>query len=185
MYLRFFRFAGLAGAIALLVSLPNESLAQAAKVSVEELTKVSTSVVHGHTTKIESYWTKDKRYIMTDITIRVEGVLKGSTPSETVVTIPGGRVGSTLYEVSDMPIFVEGEEIVVFFWDHPSGTTTVTGGVNGKLPIYRDIATGRKVVLGSSELFKSEAAGKVDQNAPRANLSLEEFKARIREIDAR
>ncbi|GMQ82530.1 MAG: hypothetical protein BMS9Abin05_1984 [Rhodothermia bacterium] len=185
MLIRVFRHACFAGLFALLFSFSRDTVAQSLKVTVEDLADVSTSVVHGKTTRVHSYWTQDKRYIMTDVTIQVDGAMKGSALSETVVTIPGGRVGSTLYEVSDMPVFVEGEEVVVFVWEYPSGTRTVTGGMKGKLTVVDDPVSSRKIVLGANELFNPAPAAKTDLSAPRTNMSLDEFSKRIKEIGER
>ena len=155
------------------------------RVTVEDLANVSTSVVHGKTTRIHSYWTQDKRYIMTDVTIQVDGAMKGSAASETVITIPGGRVGSTLYEVSDMPVFVEDEEVVVFVWQHPSGTKMVAGGMKGKLTVVDDKVFNRKIVLGAYKLFNATPAAKTDLTVPPAIMSLDEFRRRIKDIGDR
>lgn len=177
--------AGLVVCITLVLFPVQTISAQVAQVSVDELTKLSTSVVHGTAEKIRSYWTDDEKFIMTDVVLRVEGAIKGSGVSETTVTIPGGRVGSRAYEVSDMPVFVEGEEVVVFTWQLPSGETTVTGGVQGKFTVVEDRDTREKVVLGSSGLFKTEVLEKAGKVETSPELSLDDFRRRIKEIDER
>lgn len=185
MFLRFLRCACFAGLFALLISFSRDTAAQTKRVSVDELARASTSVVHGRITSVRSFWTDDKHYIMTEVTIRVDDALRGSAPSETILTIPGGRVGSTLYEISDMPVFVEGEEVVVFVWEHPSGKKLVTGGIQGKLTVVEDQVSRRKMVLGVRELFNPEVAGKVgDQPVPK-EMALDEFTRRIKEIGQR
>ena len=45
-----------------------------------------------------------------------------------------------------MPIFQEGEEVLVFLWKHPSGKNLVTGALQGKISLVKDKRTGKKIV---------------------------------------
>lgn len=178
----------LAGVAVILMAGDSFSFAQLAKVSIDEMTGASTSIVHARTSSVRSYWTENEKYIMTDITLEVESALKGSASSRTVVTIPGGRVGSTLYEVSDMPVFVEGEEVVVFVWRRPDGFSTVTGGVMGKLTVVNDRENNIRMVVGLSEfadpdktehrLSDPNDGAEVDDNVP-IRISLDDLKRKI------
>ena len=62
-----------------------------------------------------------------------------------------------LYEVSDMPSFTEGEECVVFLSKHSSGRNLVTGAVQGKIKVYKDPNTGKRLV---NRPVKEEASAK-------------------------
>lgn len=185
--LRFLHRTAVSGLFTLLFVLPPISSAQIADVSGADLTRVSTEVVHARTTQVESYWSQDGRYILTDVSLQIQGSLKGNAPEAQVVTIPGGRVGSTAYEVSDMPVFVEGEEIVLFVWENASGQRTVTGGARGKLSVVTDRQTNQKMVLGAKELFKEKGAAKTEpgdeaDDAARPPMSLDELRQRIEAI---
>ena len=68
-----------------------------------------------------SFWNDKHDKIFTRVKISVDMTIKGESSNEKVILIPGGRVGNIIYEVSDMPVFAEGEETVVFLWQHPSG----------------------------------------------------------------
>ena len=128
--------------------LPATCTAQVKKMSAEELTTESTSILYGKCTKMESAWTEDKSMILTKVTVVPELYLKGNLGSEVTITVPGGRVGDIIYEVSEMPAFQKGEEVFAFIWQHPSGMNLVTGGYQGKLKIQTDAKTGRKTIPG-------------------------------------
>ena len=130
----------------LLSLLTNDALSQVCKVSIKELTLESTAIVVGKCTKKESFWNDKHTQILTEVKIQTGESIKGSPGSEVVITIPGGRVGNTIYEVSDMPIFQEGEEVLVFLWKHPSGKNLVTGALQGKISLVKDKRTGKKIV---------------------------------------
>jgi hypothetical protein len=72
--------------------------------------------------------------------------MKGNLGAEAVITVPGGQVGDILYEVSEMPVFIEGEELVAFTWKNPAGKNLVTGGYQGKMKIEKDSKTGKRMV---------------------------------------
>lgn len=146
----------LASLTAVLCIVPSESVAQAAKATLKELTETSHAIVRGKCEKKESYWNDSHTKIFTSVTIRTIESIKGNPGAETVVTIPGGQVGSTIYEVSDMPSFIEGEEMLVFLWNHPSGKTLVTGALQGKLKVLEENSTGQYVVQGARFLIEGE-----------------------------
>ncbi len=161
---------------------PAESSAQLLKASLEDLTKASTSIVHGETVQVRSFWTSDNRYIMTEATIQVEETVRGMASTSIVVTIPGGRVGNTEYEVSDMPVFSEGEEVVVFVSRHSSGSNMVVGGVQGKLGVASSQEGGTRMVSGVGNWFESDNLTRPDEESDNVqSVALDELKRRIKE----
>ena len=126
-----------------------ESNAQVKEMSAEELTNESTAVLYGKCSKIKSEWNETKDIIFTYVKVVPEEYIKGNLGSEAVIAVPGGRVGDIIYEVSDMPIFIEGEEIVAFIWTNPAGKNLVTGGYQGKMKIEKDKKTGKRMVSGA------------------------------------
>jgi len=128
--------------------LPATCKAQVKKMTAEELTKESTSILYGKCTRMESAWTEDKSMILTRVTVVPEFYLKGNLGSEVTITVPGGQVGDIIYEVSEMPSFQKGEVVFAFIWQNPSGMNLVTGGYQGKLKIHVDARTGKKTIQG-------------------------------------
>lgn len=177
-------FAQVATLLVLVLLLPLRPAAgQVQKASLDELVGLSTSVVLGQCTQKQSFWNEGRTKIFTEVTVRVDELVKGESPAETVITIPGGRVGNTIYEVSDMPVFVEGEEVLVFLWQHPSGKELVTGAAQGVFSVVKDEVTGRRVVPGMLPLLQEEkAAGKSGVAGPPAvaKIAVEDAVAAIR-----
>lgn len=135
-------------ALLLVLFLPS-SLAQVQTMSTQQLAEQSSAVVLGTCGRTESYWVDGNSKIFTRVKIRGQQFLKGDLGAETEITVPGGRIGNIVYEVTDMPVFREGEEVLVFVWRHPTGNQLVMGGAQGKLSVKTDKATGRKIIHGA------------------------------------
>jgi len=160
--------------------------AQTLRISLDALSEASDAV------KTESFWNADRSAILTRVVIGVDQRLAGSSGPEQDLIVPGGQVGEYLHEVSDMPVFTEGEEVVVFLTQHSSGVTIVTGGWQGKLEIVEDPETGARRVIGGAHLFdedlKARGPGEileqgVDVERVRKTLPIEEFVRRVKKID--
>jgi len=151
----------------------NQTPGQVLTMSTEQLVKESSAIVVGTCREKKSFWNEKRDKIFTEVTLRVDQSLKGDVGPETVVTIPGGRVGSTIYEVTDMPAFLDGEEMVLFLWQHPSGKNLVTGAMQGKLTIQVDRKTGKKVVRGVP--IGIDDAAKLQKAAPEKQKVMKEI----------
>lgn len=158
-----------AALLLLLFLVPTGAEAQVRKVTLEDLTRSSTAVILGEAEAPRSFWNEQRTQILTEVKIRVDESVKGDIGGETIITIPGGRVGSTMYEVSDMPVFQDGEQVLVFLWQHPSGKQLVTAGQQGKLAIAIDPQSERPVLRGAAPLLlDADALGKAAAAAPAA-----------------
>ena len=129
---------------------------QMVELSTKELTETSVAVFVGKCVQKESYWTEKKDKILTRITFKVDQYVKGDEGPEAVIIMPGGRVGNLVYQVSDMPVFVEGEESLLFLWKNPKGKNIVTGALHGKRTIHKDKNTGRKIILDRKAKHEEE-----------------------------
>lgn len=132
-----------------LLLLSAESKAQVIKMSDKDLTERSTTVLYGKCSKVKSEWNDKKDLIFTQVTVVPEEYIKGNLGSEAVITIPGGQVDDILYEVSEMPVFIEGEEVIAFISTNPAGKNLITGGYQGKMKIEKDKTTGQRMVQDS------------------------------------
>jgi hypothetical protein len=126
-----------------------DSKAQVKEMSAQDLTNASTAVFYGKCSKKSCDWDENHRIIYTYVTVVPEEYLKGNLGSSPIIAVPGGQVGDIIYEVSDMPIFTEGEEIMAFVRTNPAGKNLVTGGYQGKMKIDTDKKTGKKMVFGT------------------------------------
>ena len=114
-----------------------EGNAQVIKMSAKDLTKNSTAVLYGKCSKVKSEWNDKKNMILTSVTIVPDEYIKGNLGSEAVITVPGGRVDNILYEVSDMPLFIEGEDVVAFVSTNSKGKKGKKQNGSDELSFYQ------------------------------------------------
>ena len=158
-----------------------ESSAQVKDMSAQDLTTASTAVFYGKCSKKESKWNENKSIIYTYVTVIPEAYIKGNLGSEAVIAVPGGQVGDIIYEVSDMPVFTEGEEVMAFVRTNTAGKNLLTGGYQGKMKIDTDKKTGKKMVLGTGLGIETDvqAQGVVKTRKPE-KVKLEDFIAKVK-----
>jgi hypothetical protein len=167
--------------ISLLIIPIAKSTAQVKEMSVKDLTKESTAVLYGRCSKVKCEWNENKSIMYSYITVVTEGYIKGSLGAEAIIAVPGGRIEDTVYEVSEMPVFTEGEDVVAFVWTNPAGKNLVTGGYQGKMKIEKDSKTGKRMVqavgLDAEADFQKQGRGKTLKSE---KVPLEDFVTKVR-----
>jgi len=76
----------------------------------------ATHVVSGKIKQVGSYFATNRwgdELILSDVTVKVSRTLKGDPQDEIVFTVEGGEVADVVLRVSTVPLFQEGEEVVV------------------------------------------------------------------------
>jgi len=158
-----------------------ESKAQVLQTSVQEMTNESTAVLYGKCTSKRCEWNEDRSIIYTYVTIAPEEYVKGNLGSEAVIAVPGGRVGDIIYEVSEMPVFTEGEDVVAFIWTSPSGKNLVTGGFQGKMKIIKDILSGKRIIEDVGIMDETDLQHLTPGQVRKAlRMKLEDFVAKLK-----
>jgi hypothetical protein len=104
------------------------------RLGLEDLVKKARAIVVGKVTASHTYWSADKRFILTDYTIEVGESIKGSSSGTLSVTTVGGKIGDTELYVSGMPSFEKGENTVLFI-EQSGAYQTVVGLGQGKFTI--------------------------------------------------
>ena len=125
------------------VSESSEGLVE--KLTLEELTTRSVSILVGQVTSIVSH-EEGKGNIYTVVTLSVEQVVKGESASIVAVRVRGGEVNGQQMWVEDAPRFQAGERVLVFL-EGTGSSLSVVGGVQGKLAIDK-----KNMVGGNSPL---------------------------------
>jgi len=149
--------------------------------SAKDLTKESNAVLYGKCTVKRCEWNENRSIIYTYVTISPEEYIKGNLGSEAVIAVPGGRVDDIIYEVSEMPVFTEGEEVVAFIWTNPAGKNLVTGGFQGKLKIEKDKVTGKRMVLAVGDMDETEQQPQAPGQIQKANnMQLEDYVGKLK-----
>jgi len=121
--------------IALLVGLSTAAHATTVeRLTLEDLTRRSQSIVQGIVRGTRTYWSPDRKLILTNTTIEVTESIKGQAARTVEVTTVGGQVGDTVLHVGGMPAFIPGEDTIVFV-SRSNGYLTVLGLGQGKFTV--------------------------------------------------
>jgi len=108
------RLAPAALLAALLMSPPVTRAAVFLETSVESVARASDAVVRGRVESRSSFFTQDRRTILTEVVVSVAEAWKGAPGERVRIIVPGGRVGDLAQRVDAAPGFADGEEVVVF-----------------------------------------------------------------------
>lgn len=136
------------------------------KMSFEELSSNSESIIIGKVKNIDSYWNEERTNIYTEVTVSIEDDIKGVNKQDEITIItPGGEVDGITQYVSDSPTFKLGEEAVLFLNELSSqnlspqqiqpGTYQVTGSSQGKIDIT-DSSTNNITINTLEERLETE-----------------------------
>jgi hypothetical protein len=141
------------------------------RLGLEDLVKKARAIVVGKVMASRTYWSADRKFILTDYTIAVDESVKGQSPRSMAITTVGGKIGDLELYVAGMPSFVKGEDAVIFV-EQTGAYQTVVGLGQGKFTV-----TNGEVANSLSGLsFPDGRPG----NSVR--MPLESFKSRIRSV---
>jgi hypothetical protein len=104
------------------------------RLGLDDLVKKAHVIVAGRVTGSRTYWSADKKFILTDHTIEVDESIKGQAGRTVAVTTVGGKIDDVELYVSGMPSFQTGENAVVFI-EQSGAYQTVVGLGQGKFTI--------------------------------------------------
>ena len=133
-------------ALVVLISLsvvPSGWSQESRRLSVDELTAASATVVVGKVTDIRSTWS-DPRHLVTVATVSVSEVLKGDATTEVRVVVPGGIDANRKFPIAmtypGAPQFGSNEDVFLFLTNEAdlAGALSVAGFSEGKYSIVRD-----------------------------------------------
>lgn len=139
------------------------------RLSLDDLTFKAHTIVRGRVLDVTSRWDNERRFILTETRVDVGEVWKGSAARVISLTTIGGRVGDTILQVSGMPAFASGEEIVVFL-EKKRELNIVLGLSQGKLRVQGDEVRGS---VDGLEFLDGRTGGPV-------RMSVKELRTRVR-----
>jgi hypothetical protein len=109
------------------------------------LTEQARLIVIGEVIDISSHWDPGQGQILTDITVRLDEVLKGAIPTpELTIRQLGGKVGDVESRVEGSPEFRLGERVLLFLTTRGDGTLRTAHLYLGKFSILTDLHTGER-----------------------------------------
>ena len=104
------------------------------RLGLEDLVKKAQTIVVGKVTDSRTYWTADRKLILTNYTIQVDENIKGEPARSVEVTAIGGKIGDLELHVSGMVSFVKDENAVVFI-EQSGAYQSVVGLGQGKFTV--------------------------------------------------
>jgi hypothetical protein len=124
--------------IGLLFAMP--ASARPASYAIGDYAEGADDVIQGTVTATETRWANEGTMIVTDVTIRIDEVVKGqlNKKSDLNIQLPTGRMGPVVRTSPDLPEFANGEEVLLFLDCRKDGTYQVYAGANGKLLVKQD-----------------------------------------------
>ena len=180
--------SGLAVALLLLAASAEATTLRA--LDTRSLTRESSDIVIGAVTGVRSYWNDAHTRILTDVSVDVRETLAGGTATRLTLTQYGGEVDGVRVSVPGAPLFVPGEEALLFVWRDATGRAQVNGLAQGKFDIERDAATGERLVQRGVPGFavrdvRTLRPLRQQEAAPRLRLDdlVREIHAALREAD--
>jgi len=104
------------------------------RLSFDDLVKKAQVIVSGQVIDSRTYWTSDRKLILTSYTVQVGENIKGKAPATVTVTSVGGRIGNKILHVAGMPQLQTGENAILFL-ERAGAYTTVVGLNQGKFVV--------------------------------------------------
>jgi hypothetical protein len=141
------------------------------RLGLEDLVRRAHSIVVGKVTGTRTYWSADRKLILTSYTIQIAENIKGPASTMVEVTSVGGKIGNLELYVSGMPSFQQGENAVVFI-EQSGAYQMVLGLRQGKFTV-----TNGQVANDAGELSFPDGRPGSSLKMP-----LQDFKDRIRTI---
>jgi hypothetical protein len=149
-----------------------------AHMSIAKLTQSSRLIIRARSVENSSAW--DAGEIWTFSTFEPSETWKGSSRQRVSVRLLGGRVGNLTSNVSGVPRFRAGEEVVLFLAPTARGDFSVVSWVQGTFRIHRDPRSGAETVTQDSASFDTfDPSTKKFTPSGIRDLPLDEFRAQV------
>jgi hypothetical protein len=102
------------------------------RLSFEQLTDASETIVSGRITTTWTAWDQEHKYIWTHYNLSVASALKGTPSTIVEFAEPGGALGSYVMNIAGSVSYAVGDNMVVFLARMPNGYLRTTGWAQGK-----------------------------------------------------
>lgn len=149
-----------------------------AHMSIAKLTQSSRLIIRARC--VENFAAWDTAEIWTFSTFEPSEIWKGSYRQRVSVRLLGGRVGNLTSNVSGVPRFHAGEEVVLFLASTARGDFSVVSWVQGTFRIHRDPRSGTETVTQDSGSFDTfDPSTKQFTPSGIRDLPLDKFRAQV------
>jgi hypothetical protein len=130
--------------------------ADIAYVTTAQMASSADEIITGSVKTAECRWGKSGS-IYTDVVVEIKDTAKGALnkSSEVAFTVLGGRIGGIVCRSSEMPTFTKGQEVLLYLRRKTGSTLGIYGGVRGTLAVQTDASSGKKYVVGSTDVTQT------------------------------
>jgi hypothetical protein len=151
-------------------------------VDFREMVTASHAIVHGQVVDVRSEPTRDRMMVVTYVTLRADGHLKGSSGEFVTFVVPGGQVGRYRRLIVGAPQFERGDEVVVFLSARGPSIPYLFGLSQGVYRVARG-ADGRALVTPPAAMARGAGTERLVRGDPaRRPLPLASFASEVRAI---
>ena len=161
------------------------------RMGLEDLVKTHSNIVVGEVVDVRSYWNHDGNFILTDVVISAEQVVKGrlQEKSEITLTLPGGEVGDLATIIVGGAELVKGNSYVLFLNEQnlpgAKNALTVREHVQGAFDIKLEKGGLRAISQAVRHPLVPDANKLTDPPGGRQGLPLNQMIQEMRTISAR
>jgi hypothetical protein len=143
-----------------------------------ELVSGARAIVHGRVISAAPQWIEDRRGVETIVTLAVEATLKGTAAETASFRVPGGQMGPYRSFMPGAPVFVEGDDVIVFLGGDGPAIPHLVGFSQG---VYRVRSIdGVRVVRPGVPAAGGDVPVPVTRGASRRTEPLSAFEAQVR-----
>jgi hypothetical protein len=147
------------------------------RLSLEEMTTKSTSIVRGQVTSSWSAFSGPVIY--THFKIVVAERLKGSGTASVEIVVPGGVANNMRQTFSGTPELEPGKEYVLFLWTGSNGMTQLIGLTQGLFTLGKDSPADPTVTRSASrEMMLDRSTGQPVKDQPMV-MRMSELRSRV------
>lgn len=148
------------------------------KLSIERMVDLAQAIVRARCVSTSARW--DHGEIWTFTTFEIVETWKGPAPLEVTVRLLGGTVGPLTSNVSGVPRFRTGEEVILFLEPTKRGDFTVVSWEQGTFRIGLEQRSSAEAVTQDTAAFETfDPQTKLFKVAGIHGLPLEDFRARV------
>jgi hypothetical protein len=141
-------FLTLVSSVFLCLLLSSVSSAILMDMTKEELIANCDDIIIGRVKSIESKWNDERNFIYTYVSVEIQEQMKGeSLGTVCTLQIQGGTIGDTSLWVEDMPVFVDGSNILLHIFMKDNGYPDVYGACTGLLIIENNNIVDYKMTI--------------------------------------
>lgn len=153
------------------------------RLNLEQMVRGSQRIIIGRCLSRRTHWNRTRTLILTSTRFAVTEDLKGESRGFATVVMVGGTKDGITQEVSGVPKFEVGEEVLLFLTAGKSGRWRPLGLSQGKFRIVTDRQGIRQALHASSGLHFSRASAGESSKAPiPARIEIDRLLSRIRQL---